>query len=74
MGDYEKSYAMVGTGDADADRKALAQFALGNERMANGMCPNGCQAMLVTTDDYIHECPVCKFVLCGSMGENLKHA
>lgn len=68
------NYAKISTGDPEEDQRQLHKFALGDERMRNGMCPNGCPVMLVTTDIRTHGCPECKFVLYGTMGENIKHA
>lgn len=56
--------ACVSQGNLLKDRRELESAIKSDERLADGICPNGCARMIryEKGDDHTQTCPVCKFV------------
>jgi len=54
------SIGIISTGDADKDFRILKQAQLFNDRLDQGLCPNGC-ALLDWKTAHTADCPECRF-------------
>ncbi len=52
---------IVSTGDPEQDAKQLKQAQTYDERLKEGLCPNGC-ALLEWEAPYNAQCPKCRFM------------
>jgi hypothetical protein len=66
-------YAIVSSGNDDADQEFLRKAQVRGERLLAGICANGCGGM-IETDANNAECPICHFVYHSSTGFNFKPA
>ena len=61
--------AIVSSGDPEKDQRDIENFQRGNDRIEQGLCPNGCGGM-VEIDSHNAECPRCHFGLYQAGGLN----
>lgn len=61
--------AIVSSDDPEKDAEDLRKFAIGDERIKSGNCPNGCGGM-IEVDSHNAECPKCHFAYFSAGGIN----
>ena len=54
------NYAVVSTGNSEADEQTIERFVFRNNRMKKNICPNGCGQMH-WRDAYNRTCATCGF-------------
>jgi len=64
--------AILSTGDAEEDKRQLEQAVIHDQRMNQGICPNGCAELVWSDEGYRGNCPKCNFMLSTNVPYGIK--